>query len=292
MSGNTMDHGRCLTEDTLAEYLEGGLDPVIKAASEVHLVACDECRHRLGFFMRLLDEDVTSQEAVDIQAITQQWAQSRPERVMGGRREVRRRWFLTVAAVAAGLVIGIVSVRIGVMRSTEPESAGEVVQLLLSQARPFEPRLSDQPHLPFVRTRGVEDKEVAYGLLAGEMTRLSADSHQMGRFYLLQKDFIRAIAYLEMAEQEVGAAAQVHNDLGVAYLESGGDEYMQKAAVEFRHALDLNATFAPAVFNWAVFYERSGANAEAESQWRKYLELDKNSPWASEAQFRLQRLAH
>ena len=28
-----MDHGQCLTEETLTDYLEGGLDPVIKAAS-------------------------------------------------------------------------------------------------------------------------------------------------------------------------------------------------------------------------------------------------------------------
>jgi len=42
-------HGECLTEETLTEYLEGGLDPAIKLASEVHLIACDGCRGRLGF---------------------------------------------------------------------------------------------------------------------------------------------------------------------------------------------------------------------------------------------------
>ena len=52
MRGN--DHGQCLTEETLTEYLEGSLDPALKAVSEVHLVACDGCREQLGYFMHLL----------------------------------------------------------------------------------------------------------------------------------------------------------------------------------------------------------------------------------------------
>ena len=56
------DHGRCLTEETLTEYLEGGLDPPVKAASEVHLIACDNCRSRLGFYMRLLAQEVSAEE--------------------------------------------------------------------------------------------------------------------------------------------------------------------------------------------------------------------------------------
>ena len=71
------------------------------------------------------------------------------------------------------------------------------MQLLLSQIRPFEAQLSGQPHLPILRTRGQSDASVSYGLLDGEMTRLGADDYQMGRFYLIQKDFIRAIPFLK-----------------------------------------------------------------------------------------------
>ncbi len=285
-----MDHGQCLTEETLTDYLGGELDPAIKAASEVHLVVCDDCRLNLGFYMRLLDDEISPDETTAIHSVTAEWDKKSKER-MPRRTGTWTSWFLSIAAVAAALVMGLVSVRFIAERMAEPDSASDVVQLLLSQQRPFELQMSNQPHLPIVRTRGTDDPGVSYGLLAGELTRMSADSHQMGRFYLLQKDFKRAIDYLELAEKEVGARAEIHNDLGVAYLEGGGEAQLQKAAQEFRHALQADPSFAPAVFNLAVFYERTGAVPEAESQWQRYLQLDSNSAWSVEARTRLQNLS-
>jgi tetratricopeptide (TPR) repeat protein len=285
-----MDHGQCLAEETLTDYLEGGLDPAIRAASEVHLVACDNCRLKLGFYMRLLDEEISPDETNTIQLVTAEWEKKRKDR-MPRRTGTWRSWLLPGAAVAATLILGLVSVWSVAGRVRNPDSASDVVQLLLAQQRPFEVQLSNQPHLPILRTRGTEDPGVSYGLLAGELTRLSADSHQMGRFYLVQKDFKRAIDYLELAEKEVGASAEIHNDLGVAYLEGGGESRLQRAAQEFRHALQKDPSFAPAVFNQAVFYERTGATAEAESQWQRYLQLDSNSAWSVEARTRLQNLS-
>jgi tetratricopeptide (TPR) repeat protein len=152
--------------------------------------------------------------------------------------------------------------------------------------------MSNEPHLPILRTRGTDDPGVSYGLLAGELSRLSADSHQMGRFYLVQKDFKRAIDYLELAEKEVGANAEIHNDLGVAYLEGSGEAGLQKAGQEFRHALQANPSFAPAAFNLAMLYERMGAASDAEAQWKRYLQVDSNSAWSVEARTRLQNLSH
>src|SRR5438876_11681009 len=73
VSGKTKDHGQCLTEETLTDYLEGGLDSPIKAASEVQLIACDECRARLAFFMRLPAGHVNAEEAVALGAISAKW---------------------------------------------------------------------------------------------------------------------------------------------------------------------------------------------------------------------------
>ena len=291
MGGKARDHGQCLTDETLTDYLEGALDPAIKAASEVHLIACDECRGRLGFFMRLLDKNISSAEAAEIEAITAQWESYKVKNKMPRRFSGSKTWLGGIAAATAILLIAYASVHFVLNRPAEPASASEVVQLLLSEQRPFEFRLSNEPHLPIVRTRGANDAGIAYGLLAGEMTRLSADAHQMGRFYLIQKDFDRAIPYLEMAEREVGAKADVHNDLGVAYLESGDESRIRKAPAEFQHALELDPASLAAVFNLAVFYERTGVTAEAESHWKRYLELDTNSPWALEGRSRLQGLS-
>jgi tetratricopeptide (TPR) repeat protein len=284
------DHGQCLTDETLTEYLAGDLDPAIKAASEVHLVSCGECRTQLAHFMRVLNPDVTSEEEQALVAITAEWNRRkgpgrRPEPAVGFR------WFrLALGTAAALLIAGVLSMWIG-ERPSEPKSAGEIVQLLLAQNRPFESRMAGEPHRPIVRTRGSEAAGVSYNVLAGEMTRLSASSHEMGRFYLLQKDFHRAIPYLQIAEGEVGASAAVHNDLGVAYLESGSFSQLQKAEQEFTHALEQDRSFSPSAFNLALFYERTNANAQAETSWKRYLEMDSKSDWAMEAKGRLQGLS-
>jgi len=287
------DHGQCLADETLTEYLEGTLDPAVKAASEVHLIGCDECRNQLAFFMRVLRPEVTSEETAALEAIAAQWHDRKGGKTLPQRR---RTWlssrFPMVATVAAILVIGLLSIWIVRQRPSEPRTAGEVVQLLLGQSRPFESRMSGQPHHPIVRTRGSDDAGVSYGLLAGEMTRLSASSHDMGRFYLLQKDFKRAIPYLEMAEGEVGASSEVHNDLGVAYLETGDGALLGRAGEEFQHALQQDKSFTAAAFNLALFYERTNATAQAEAQWKRFLEMDSTSEWAKEARGRVQGLKH
>jgi Tfp pilus assembly protein PilF len=122
------------------------------------------------------------------------------------------------------------------------------------------------------------------------MTRLKADGHQMGRFYLVQKDFDHAIPYLERAAAEAGDTAAVHNDLGVAYFESGSAD--ERAEREFRRALDLDPAFAAAVFNLALFYERTNAVERGIAEWKRYLELDSDSEWGHEARNKLQELSH
>jgi tetratricopeptide (TPR) repeat protein len=282
------DYGECLTEETLTEYLEGSLDPAIKAASEVHLISCDQCRDRLGFFMKILSADVSAEETGAVQMIAQQWDSAK--HAMPRRTGMLQTRLFRFVAIAAVLVVAIIAVRVLTEQQPQPKSASEIVQLLLAQQRPFESRLANEPHLPIVRTRGAEDPGPSYGLIAGEMTRLSADSHQMGRFYLLQKDFGRAIPYLRIAEREVGAGPEVHNDLGVAYLEGNGAR-IEKAADEFRHALDLDPAFAPALFNLGLFYERTSLPERAAVQWQRYLQLDPNSGWGKEARSRLQGLS-
>src|SRR5438876_12362937 len=93
------DHGQCLTEETLTEYLKGGLDPPVKAASEVHLIACDNCRGRLGFYMRLLAQEVTAEEAKTLEAITAEWHKRKRNDRMPRPAAILRKWRMVAAAV-------------------------------------------------------------------------------------------------------------------------------------------------------------------------------------------------
>ena len=54
---------------------------------------------------------------------------------------------------------------------------------------------------------------------------------------------------------------------------------------------EQHLALATAAFNLAVFYERTNAIAQAEAQWKQYLELDSKSDWAVEARERLEGLS-
>jgi len=244
----------------------------------------------MAFFMRVLQPEVTPREAAALNAITAEWDKTREKTRVPAQRFIFSRLF-AFAAIAATIVAGVVGVSVIRQRSAEPKSANEFVQLLLGQERPFESRIADEPHRPIVNTRGIDQPGVSYNVLAAEMTRLSANSHEMGSFYLVQKDFGRAISYLEIAAMEIGAGAAVHNDLGVAYMESGNQSQLEKARTEFLHALHQDESFAPAAFNLALFYEHTNVTAQAEAQWKRYLEIDSKSEWATEARGRLQGLS-
>jgi tetratricopeptide (TPR) repeat protein len=283
------DDRQCVTDETLTEYLEGTLAPPVKAATEVHLVSCEQCRNQLAFFIRVLQPDVTPEEGETLKRIADEWDERYGAIPLPSRKLLHPRVFFLFAAAAAAILIAVLSVSVVGKRGAAPTTAGEVVQLLLKDNRPFESWIAGAPYRPFVETRAPDSSGVSYGLLAAEMTRLSANSHEMGRFYLIQKDFDRAMEYLEIAEREVGAGAAVHNDLGVAYLESGNASHFEKAGQEFVHALQEDSSFTSAAFNLALFYERRNEAALAEAQWKRFLELEPNSDWATEARARLER---
>jgi tetratricopeptide (TPR) repeat protein len=277
--------GECVTEETLTDYLDGALDPIVKAASEVHLIACDQCRSRLVFFMKLLKEELDPREQVALVAIQDNWKKGQVQHYVPARRTgVYHRWMLALGGIVAVLVLAVgVSEIVG--RIGEPRSASEVVQLLLDQHnRPFEGRLSGQPALPFLATRGPEDSETTnFGLLVGQMTRLSATSSEMGQFYLLQRKFDRAIDYLQPVARESGATPEIHNDLGVAYLESGVPQNLQKALNEFRLALVVKSDFAPASFNLAIVYERMHDTVQERQELLHLLKIETDPAWADQA---------
>jgi len=290
MTQSAMNQRQCLTDETLTDYLEGGLDPAVKAATEAHLVGCDNCRVRLAFFMRLLRDEVRPEESAAVAAIQAEWVRTRNDRgVLVRRGSGCRRWKIAAGGVAAAFVLAAGS-RLALEHAAEPKTAHEVIHLLLAESRPFEARISGQPFLPYTATRGTSDSGSMYSLLAGQMNRLSASTYEMGQFYLLQKDFKNAITYLELASHEAGASAEVLNDLGVAYMESGAGANLQKAVAEFRRSLASRPSFAPAAFNLAVAYQRMGKNDLAEMEWMQYLRLEPERTWKDEAKSKLEAI--
>jgi len=62
------------------------------------------------------------------------------------------------------------------------------------------------------------------------------------------------------------------------------DQCRNKDAVDcLQRALDADPKYADAMFNMALLLQRLEQHAEATLWWRRYLEVDSSSPWATRA---------
>ena len=278
-----MVQNKCLNDDTLTSYLEGLLDAPVRNAAEQHLIGCADCRNRLVFYMRILDEDVRVEEESLVSAAMDQWSQQ-PVEVEKRRSVFSAKWLAIAASVLFAVTTGLFVIA---NRSPVPTPV-EIVDLLLSSDRPFEARLSQQPYRPLFITRSAGASDFPVDPLEAEMLGQAASNHMMGTFYLLNQDFDTAIRYLELAAEQLGDDAAVQNDLGVGYLERGGDSAeelavsMSRARQQFDLALSQDAEFAPAAYNLTLLFLRLDLGAEARERQERYLELDSESEWADE----------
>ena len=275
-------HGECLSDEVLTDYLEGNLDSVIRSACESHLIACDPCREHLALYMKILKAEVDPDEDTALQELAARWEERNPRPAPVIRRLLwSRRWIL--AAVAAVLLVAIIS---QLPFGSKATPAQQITLALMASIRPFEPRMVGQPYLTVQEsTRSAEDPLPL--ALEAQMTEKSAESYEVGRFFLLQKKYAKAIKYLKTSAADPrGVPADVHNDLGVAYLLSGQENFAA-AENEFKDVLRRNPNHAPAMFNLSILYEREGRAEEAKLRRQQYLQLDSYSGWAKEIQMKL-----
>ena len=274
---------KCLNEETLTGYLEGLLDAPVRAAVEQHVVGCDSCRSQLAFYMRILDEDVREEEESVVQAAMERWSRQ-PVPASGEVFSPMK----GLAIAASLLLMATVTVFVSVNWNSGP-SAGEVMERLLTEERPFEARLALQQYIPRTRAPNMDagaSRRLDLNLLGGA----GAGNYSLGMFYLLEKNFEMAIDHLEVAVDEADAARKpaVHNDLGVAHLERDFDSPAQQvmdmniARESFEASLALDSRFAPALFNLAILFSRQDLAAEAEARAKAYVDLDGDSQWADE----------
>jgi tetratricopeptide (TPR) repeat protein len=272
--------GECLSDQTLSEYLEGALDPIVRNACEVHLVACDPCREKLAFYMRMLQPELSAREETRYKDVLAVWESRNLQPVPQRKAHVAifRQWRYGLVAIAAVLVVMVVFRK---PQEPAPPTPGEIVQFILDKKRPFEPRLFNQPYRPLEVTRGAEE-QLDYRPLLASMTEQSANAYEMGRFFLTQNEYRQAVAELEKAAGDPNALAGVYNDLGVAYLQRAEAGDLDRAQQQLDLSLKRDPDFAPAVFNLALLHLRRDNPGEAAKQSKRYRELDPGSQWADE----------
>jgi len=264
----------------MADYLEGGLTPVVKAACEVHLIGCDQCREKLAAYMRVLQPDISPEENAAIDEVVADWDRKAVPPVA----QSTRGWWKQAYAYMAIAAVLVSAFLIGsFLFKASPD---ELIQSVLATFRPFEARLSGQPYVALTTTRGPSD-EPDFELLGKRMTRTSTDAYQLGRFALIAREYDKAIQQLKTAAADQNAPPSVLNDLGVAYLNRNQTGDLDLARKSLEAAIALDSAFRPALFNLAILYDLEGLTADANQQLTRYLALDPDSEWAKELSNRI-----
>lgn len=259
-------------------YVTGALSEKERPRIENHLAGCDKCRQKLALLIRMLSVDLSAgeQSVVDRVEVGLSDHVPLPNILPTLRPEaLKRRWSLRNWHFAAAGVFLLILVAVNLMHHR-----ADALGLAVWPERTFEARLSDQSYSPFVRNRsGQQDTNVDHDT---QIKRLNGGDLELGLLYLRQRKFDEAIAHLQTATDQKPSSAPIRNDLGVAYMESGRDDGLQRALQEFKSALEIDQSYPPSLFNIALVYERLGQFAEAELRLKAYLRVDSSSGWANE----------
>lgn len=232
----------------------------------------------------------------------------------------RPEWRDWKVAVYALLILGL---SLGGWWFWRGESKAEKAMIALNQAyreqRPLEARITGFSYAPFASSlqRGgagkggpeVERQKIDYVALDRAKILLFNQSdddtapvvlHALGKYYLAQKDFNKAVDQLKKAVQLQPESAQLHSDLGAALLGriehdrlATGDRRKEDVDEAFTHlnqALRLAPALLEALFNHALLHQAEGLRREARADWERYLQQDSNSPWAEEARLNLEQI--
>ena len=172
--------------------------------------------------------------------------------------------------------------------------------------RPIESRITDLEYAPVKNTRGGTDDDktdkIEFDLASRTALKAASDNptaenlHDLGRVYLSEKKFDKAIEQFEKAVKLAPDNAKIHNDLGVAMLEKAKTQQEKNlklltgAKEEFAKTIELDRTLLDAYFNQALCLQIMPGSPQAKEAWQKYLELDSKTGWAQEARENLNSL--
>jgi CHAT domain-containing protein len=217
--------------------------------------------------------------------------------------------YAVIAAVLAILVAGGLLWR-SYSRRSDVEQGLLALDEAYRQQRPGEARITGLGYAPAPATRGGASEKFNYAardraerLLqdAAHEKRSARALHALGRLYLAERQYDKAIDQFEAALKSGPENAPLHSDLGAAYMERGNSAPrgatdgasladFARSLEHLNRALALDSSFPDALFNRALLYQSMKVPRQAADDWRHYLELDPNSPWAAEARRNLKLL--
>lgn len=292
---------RLLTEAGYAEELDIVTDELIDQYVEGELTAADQERFE-HYFLQSSERQDKLKFALALK--------KRKSELTAGKRASKGG--LTFYLPIAASVLIVAGLGFGIWRTFfyQPDHNKGLIalQTAFREQRPIESRISGFDYAPTQRG-GPEridylqrDRAASLLLNAVSDNPNTATHHALGKYYLAERQFDKAIDQFEAALRLGPDDAQVHSDLGAALLEKGklhtsepeqgkGIEEFARSLEHLNKALELNGSLLEALFNRALLYQYMALPRQAEGDWQKYLEKDTKSQWADEARQRLRMLA-
>lgn len=226
------------------------------------------------------------------------------------RRTLQSPYFQVAATILITLGISLFVYR-GMIYHPPANKGLVLLKEAFKDQRTLQARISEFDYAPFIKERG--NKENDYdpnkARRAADLLQTEVDEHRdnaevlhgLGRYYLAVKDFDRAIQFLNRALEKDANNAEIHSDLGAAFLEKGKSLLSNKdfansgiawgnSLEHLNKALEKNGSLLPALFNRALLHQEMGSSAKAEEDWNQYLKKDTQSEWADEAREKLKNL--
>jgi CHAT domain-containing protein/Flp pilus assembly protein TadD len=216
---------------------------------------------------------------------------------------------------AAALATVLVLVALGVWRAYFHRSSMDHGLNALNRAfkreRPLAVRVTGISYAPHLAKPGhdpenvdgdAEDRAGADLLSAASDNPNTSTLHDLGRFYLMRREFDKAIIQFQQALKSTPDDAPLHADMGAAFLERakllvGRNEdgkLMEDLAEGHQHlstALKLNPSLPEASFNKSLLLEEMRLSEQARAAWQKYIQLDSHTEWTKEAQQHLEKIS-
>lgn len=305
-----------MVEDELIEqYLDGELSEKERVQFEQCFLQTKERREKFSV-ARSINRYATSRstpspasEPVEPDTIKNRSAATKPAKLYSF-------WTRWPVGAYAGLAAGLVILVLGGLwlllnkRNSDIERGLLALNEAYRQERPTEARITGLGYAPAPTTRGTAPGKFDY-VARDRAERLFQDAlnqnkssealHALGKLYLAQRQFDKAIDQLEAALATAPNDAQLHSDLGAALLERGKSRPpdatdgaaladFSKSLEHLNRALALDASLQDALFNRALLYQSMKLPRQAADDWRRFLELDDTSSWGSEAREHLKLL--
>lgn len=284
-------------EDLTEEYLEGSLSEGERKLFEDAFLASAESRQRIEFTRSLRKKSV---EASTIHiARSSFW-----------KKVTSTAYFRVAAAVVILLGLGVF-LWWAFLYESETDKALTALRNAYRNQRPLEARISEFDYAPFPTSRGDGggnidhlQRDLARRILVEAALKDSGfqSHHALGRFYLSELDFDKAIGHFKSALEVDKDSASVHSDMGVALFErerkrrsdSGSEARIEEFARSLEHftrAIELDDSLLEARFNRSLCYQELLLPFRAVEEWQDYLRRDADSGWTDEARTNLRLMA-